>query len=123
MEKGVNQHWTPADEAHYNSLLGDSQTFAGRHLLMLLRDVQKYDLRTKAGRRAVAQGKLRLATATDDELTELATLEAELFSKDKLLSTATAERLESLKQTRAHIRKQGIKKGELVCGDTSRLTR
>jgi len=114
MEKGVHQVWTPALERHYNLLLGGCKTFAERHLTMLLRDVLKYDLRTKAGRRAAAQGKLRLVTATDDELTELATLEAEIWRRDKPFLTTKAERLESLFQMRDHLRKQGIKKTELV---------
>lgn len=113
MEKGISKHWTPADEKHYNRLLGGCQTFAERHILMLARDVLKYDLRTQAGKRAVAQGKLRLATATDEELQDLATLEAQIYSRDKPISAT--ERLESLKQSRVRIRKKGIKKGELEC--------
>lgn len=113
MEKGVNQHWTEADEKHYNRLLRGCQTFAEWHILTLAINVLKYDLRTKAAKRARAQGRLRLATATDEELQELATLEAQIFSRDK--PTSATERLEFLKQSRARIRKKGIKKSELVC--------
>ena len=78
-EDGVNSNWAETDEARWNDLLVSVETFAVKHVLLLFRAIIKYDLRTVAGRRAIKQARLRLATATEDDLREMAEFEAELF--------------------------------------------
>lgn len=121
MEKGVNQYWTPQAEEHYNRLLTTCHTFAERHLTMLLRDVLKYDGRSKESKRAMAQARLRFTTATDKDLEELSKLETrmqrEIPGEIPGLHRASlvAERLGQLKKERSQIRERGIKKEELEC--------
>ena len=69
----------------------------------------KYDGRTKAGERARTKVWLGLATATDDEVQELATLEHGLLEDGESI----VERIEHLKTVRAKIKQEGIKKSEL----------
>ena len=118
MENGVNQYWTPKAEEHYERLAAGCLTFAGRHLLMTVMERLKYNGQTKQGKRAVAQARLRLATFTDDELEELARMEALSIGQSKIsisIGRSVPERLESLKKTRAQIRETGIKESELAC--------
>jgi len=113
MEKGLSKSWTPKLEEYYRKLLAGCRTFAERHLLMTVMDLLKYDGRSKEGKRAIAGGRLRLATATDDDLKELARLEQTMPWRDKIPSVS--ERMEELKRERAEIREKGIKRGELEC--------
>ena len=69
----------------------------------------KYDGHTKAGERARTKVWLGLATATDDELQELATLEHSLLEDEESI----VERIDHLKTVRAKIKQEGIKKSEL----------
>ena len=78
---------------------------------MALTDALKYDGRTRAAKRARAQMRLRLATASDEELEELAKLEVAIIPEDIL--KGVRERLRNLKELRARIRKEGINRSEL----------
>jgi len=113
MEKGLSKRWTPKLEGYYRKLLAGCRTFAERHLLMTVMDLLKYDGRTKEGKKAIARGRLRLATATDEELEELARLEQTMPLRDN--TPSVSERVEELKRERAEVREKGIKKGELEC--------
>lgn len=113
MQKGISKYWTPDREAQVQRLIDGSHNFAEQSLLMALRDILKYDQRTKAGKRAEAQARLRLATATDEDLEEMAKLMGTLQgAKD---AGAVEEELEKLKKGRARVRKKGIKRSELEC--------
>ena len=123
MEKGVNQYWTPQAEELYERLLATCRTFAEQDLLMSIRDLLKYDLRTREGKRAVAQARLRIATATDEDIEELAALQVGLENKEKIDNGMTIEellplqagRVGVLKKLRAKVREKGIKRSELKC--------
>ena len=105
MEKGLSKYWTPEEEALYQSWLADCHTFAERDLLMTCREHLKYE-----GKREVAQHRLRLAPATDEELEEVAELEARMGGDG---SAFVAYRLKELRKRRAEIREKGIKRSEL----------
>jgi len=121
MEKGVSKYWTPKQEKVFTQMVASSQTFAERDLVMSIRDLLKYDLRTKEGKKAIARGRLRLAVANDEDLEELAALQVGLENKERIEKGMTREellplqeaRVEVLKNLRAKIRHRGIKKGEL----------
>lgn len=113
MEKGVCKTWTSAQEEEFNSGLARVHTFAERHLIMSIRNLLKYDQRTKEGKRAIAQARLRIATATDDELEELSNLE-QAIAKPQGLKEALATR-GNLKEVRLRILRQGINRSELAC--------
>lgn len=113
MEKGLSKYWTPQAEEHYKTLLDACDDFAIRHLFMTIRDLLKYDGRSKEGKRAIAQARLRIATATDEELYKLALAE-ELYAMAHHLPPPQG-RLEELKELRDKIREKGIKGGELEC--------
>ena len=121
MEKGVSKTWTPGQELEFEESIKRCRTFAERHLALLIRDVLKYDGRSKEGTRAMAQARLRLATATDEDLEELAELEVrqavERPGEIPGLHRASlvVEKLGHLKNTRAEIRQKGIKRSELEC--------
>ena len=122
MENGISKDWTPQAEEHYKGVLAGCRTFAERHLIMLLRDVFKYDGRSKEGKRAMAQARLRFSTATDEDLEELAKLETpiprEIPGEIPGLHWASlvAERIGQLKKERAQIREKGIRRSELEGG-------
>jgi len=113
MEKGVSKYWTPEAEERYKRLLAGCRDYAVRELTTNLRDLFKYDGRTRAAKRARAQANLRMATATDEELKQLAKLEVELMGENYI--GTVLERFEELKKRRADIRKRGIKRSELEC--------
>ena len=121
MEKGVFKTWTPGQELEFEERIKHCQTFAERHLLMLLRDTLKYDARSKEGKRAMSKARLRLATATNEDLEELAELQvgqvAESPGEIPGLHRASlvAENLGHLKKMRTEIRGKGIKRSELEC--------
>ena len=121
MEKGISKHWTPGKELEFEECIKRCRTFAERHLTMLIRDVLKYDARTKEGKRAMAQARLRLTVATDEDLKELAELQvrqaAERPGEIPGLHRASlvAENLRHLKNNQAHIKGKGIKRSELEC--------
>ena len=99
MEKGVHKSWTPEKEAEFKEVLDKRIPFAARNIIMLLRDIFKYDQRSRAGKRAMDQARLRLITATDDDLRDMARL------KIFLLGTGTeAEEVEQLKKYRDRVR-------------------
>jgi len=105
MEEVLYKGWTPEEEALYESWLASCHTFAERDLMMTAREHLKYE-----GEREIAQQRLRLATATDEELEEVAKLEEQLRGGG---STFVAYRLKKLKKRRAEIREKGIKRSEL----------
>jgi len=114
MAKEISKHWTPEQEARAQRLITGSHNFyAIQSLTMSLRDLLKYDHRTRAGRRAKAQARLRLATATDGDLEEMAELRFFIFG-EKTAGTI-AEALEELKEHRARVREEGFKRSELEC--------
>jgi len=113
MEKGISNYWTPKVEEKYNRLLADCLTFAERHIIMTLFDQVKYDQRTREGRRGRAQARLRLGTATDENLEEMAKL-AVILDEEENAGTV-AGKLENLKERRAEIVKRGIKRRDLEC--------
>ena len=121
MEKGVCETWTPEQEELWASRLRLHLTFAERHIALTMRDLLKYDLRTKQAKRAAAQGRLRIATATDQELEEIATLEARMRGgrpggiPGLDMAVLVLEGLERLENDRTEIREKGIKKSELEC--------
>ena len=110
--KGVSKYWTTAAEEKYKRLLAASDTFAERHLIMTIRDLLKYDGRTRQAKKAIAQGRLRLATATDEELGEMVRLESLMLGNDK---GSAEDRLQNYKTLRAKINEKGINyKGRYV---------
>jgi len=78
MENGICKTWTPGQELKFEEHIKHCRTFAERHLAMLVRDVLKYDGRSKESKRAMAQARLRLAVATEEDLKELAELQVQL---------------------------------------------
>lgn len=121
IEKGVCETWTPGQEELWERRLRLRLTFAERHLAISIRDLLKYDLRSKQAKIAIAQGRLRIAIATDKELEEIATLEARMQGERQGeipglgIAVLVIERLKLLKNTRAKIRERGIKRSELEC--------
>lgn len=120
-EEGVSKYWTPGQEMEFEHRLKGCRTFAERHLVMLTRDLLKYDGRSKAAKRAFAQARLRLATASDKDLKEMAELEAGL-QKDKpgeipgfARANFAAQRMNELEKTRTKIKRSGIGKEQLIC--------
>ncbi|MBA7685928.1 hypothetical protein ES703_94359 [subsurface metagenome] len=113
MEKGLSKYWTPEQEEHHRKLLATARTFAERDLIMSIRDLLKYDLRTKEGKKAIAQRRLRIATASDKELEQMAKLEAQIRGNGSPLFMKFS--LAGFKIIRAEIREKGIKRGELEC--------
>lgn len=109
MEKGVCKTWAPEQEELWARRLKGCRSFAERYLVMSVRDLLKYDGRTKQAKRAIAQCRLRLATATDQDLEEIAKLESEMLPRQSV-----AEILEELKKTRTEIKGKGIKGSELM---------
>lgn len=111
--KGISKYWTPKTEELWVRRLKGCRTFAESYWVMLMRDLLKYDGRTKQAKRAIAQARLRLATATDADIEELAKLESEMPQEEPRQSVA--ETVEELKKTRAEIREKGIKRSDLAC--------
>ena len=110
MEKGVSRSWTPGREELLRELLTTCHTFAERHILLCARDLLKYDGRSKESKRAANQGRLRLATATDQDLEELAKLEQKIFGE---ADSWLPQRLEELRQLRNEIGEKGIEQEDL----------
>jgi len=120
-EDGVSKYWTPGQEMEFEHRLKGCRTFAEKHLVMLTRDLLKYDGRSKAAKRAFSQARLRLSTASDKDLKEMAELEAAMqrdnpgeipgFTK----ASFTAQRRKELENTRAKIKTAGIKKEQITC--------
>lgn len=121
METGVSKYWTPGKELEFEEHIKRCRTFAEQHLTMLIRDVLKYDGRSKEGKRAMVQARLRLTVATNEDLKELAELQvrqaAERPGEIPGLHRASlvAQNLGLLKNTRAEIKEKGIKRSELEC--------
>jgi len=123
MEKGVCKTWTPQAEEHYERVLAGCSTYAQRDLVMSIRDLLKYDLRTRAGKGTVTRGRLRIAVATDTDLEEMASFVVVAENDRRIEGGMTVEQLlplqeakvEELKKLRAKINRRGIKRSELAC--------
>jgi len=121
MEKGIAKTWTPGQELKFEELIKHCRTFAERHLTILLRDVLKYDGRSKESKRAMAQARLRLAIATDKDLKELAELQVRQAVESPgeipglLRASLVANFLSLLKNDRDKIKQEGIKRSALEC--------
>lgn len=131
MERGVHKYWTSEAEDRYRQLLDKCHSVGERHLIMTVRDLIKYDGRSKEARRAIIQARLRLAIMTDAELEQMAKVETEMvlaqarkrtaIAPDKKLeellrkdsSDLMAEKLKEYKRVRAEIKEKGIKRSEL----------
>lgn len=113
MEKGISKHWTPEKEAAGQRMIDSCHTFAARHLMATMRDILKYDQRTRAGRRATAQAKLRLATATDKDLKQMAILYIDVVGVDK--GETPAEVFARLVVDRNNVREKGFQRSEIEC--------
>lgn len=106
MEKGLRKYWTPELDEMVEHLLGTCHGFANQHMLMALRNGLKYDMRTRQGKRAMAQIRLNLALASDAELEELARFEHDqLGANDK---KSAADRLTNLMRIRQQVRERGV---------------
>ena len=114
MEKGVRKTWTAEDEARCESMVDKMHTFGGKNFAMFMRDLCKYDPRTKAGRRAKAQADLRIAIATDKDLESIASFFTGLHKGSRASPLqAITEDIESWKKRRAEIQARGIKRNDL----------
>jgi len=118
--EGISKEWTPGKELEFEERIKHCRTYAERHLTMLIRDILKYDGRSKEGKRAMAQARLRLTVATDEDLKELAELQVQAAERPGEIpglhrASLVAENLGHLKKTQAEIRERGIKRSELEC--------
>lgn len=104
--KGVSKYWTAEAEEYYKRLVASCRTFAERDLTMTIRDLLKYDLRTREAKKAVEQGRLRLAVATDEDIEELVRLQCQMRGGEVI---SPEKKLEELKELRAKIRERGIR--------------
>jgi len=111
MEKGVYRHWTEQQEQLWVRRLSVCHTFAELHLTTIVRNVLKYDWRTKQAKKANAQAVLQFITATDADLQELANLEAKIYRETD--PEQVAKRLEELKKRRDEFKGEGIKRSDL----------
>jgi len=116
---GVNQYWTQHHEIEWEMRIVACRSFAEKHVTILMRDVLKYDGRSKESQRAKAQSRLRIALASDADLVELAEFEVSMEERapgwipglDK--SLRVQERVGELKEQRAMIKRDGIKSDDL----------
>ncbi len=110
-ENGIATIWTPELEASFQERIDTAPNFAAKHFAMTLRDLLKFDHRSKAFRRALAQAQLRMATLTDKECEQLAVLRSFLPGKtrDMLIDEATRK----VKELRDRVIIAGINKEEL----------
>jgi len=119
MEKGVSKYWTLAKELEYQERLKRCRSFAERHVTLLMHDIMKYDGRSKQGKRVLAQAMLRIATASDRELREIAELETDMDEEERgeipglTRATVMAQNLEILLKARAEIKQRGIREEQL----------
>ena len=112
MKDGLSKYWTPQAEEHYRQLLASCHSFAERDLIMTIRNLLKYDGRTKESRRSVAQGRLRIATATDEEIREMAELQEQMEGGGG--AVAVPDTLEKLRGLRTELGEKGIKGSEIM---------
>lgn len=82
MEKGISKHWTPEQDAQFKRMLDAPLSFAMRFILTSIRNLLKYDHRTRESKKARARLHLMLATATDDDLAELEALQKEKLGEE-----------------------------------------
>jgi len=111
VSKGTTKYWTEEQEREFEQRLAECKTFAERTLVMTIRDLVKYDARTREGRQAVAKARLRLATASDDDLEELARLQVSLGGDHP--GETVSQALVRLKAARQGVRERGVTREEL----------
>ena len=110
-ENGVSKCWTPTIEAYFELQIRRSRSFAGKHLLLLLRDLLKYDHRSRESKRRLAHARLRLAIASDKDLEEMAKIICNMPTDGE--STSFNQELNTLRQLQAGILKRRVKLEEL----------
>ena len=104
MEKGTRKDWTPESEEIFIYFLNRCTTSAERQLITVIRDLAKYDQRTRAGKRARAKSQLYLFNCSDNDLIELAKLES------LLLGCPVEDKLAQLRLAQSYIKEKGIKR-------------
>lgn len=81
-ENGIGKFWSPELEAELQERIETAPNFAARHYAMTTRDVLKFDHRSKAYKRALAQERLRMMTFTDRDCELLAIIKGHLPGKN-----------------------------------------
>ena len=109
--EGISKQWTPEQEELWKKRLRSCRTFAQRHLTLLIRDLLKYDRRSRESKKRFAQARLQLAVASDRDLEEMAKIICQMPAEGKPI--AFSEELEEQKQSQARIRERGVKPQEL----------
>lgn len=84
-KKGCS-HWNERRESLFREELGKELSFGERHIVLCFYEQLKCDGRTKEGKLVRKRAQMRLATASDSALTDLAKCEVRLF-KAELYST------------------------------------
>jgi hypothetical protein len=117
-ERGLNIAWGEKQEETFRQILSRCDSFAERHLILTLVTLMKYDLRTREGKRKQAEARLRISTATDEDLEEMAGLlcGSKSIRVDPELGWTKPELLERLRGVREAVHKRGIRKEELCLG-------
>jgi len=113
MEKGLSKHWTEEQEEYWTRRLSECHTFAEQYVATVIRNLLKYDWRSKQAKKAQAQAVLQLIIATDADLEELAELEAKIYQETG--PEQVAKHLEELKKERDEFRERGVKRSDLEC--------
>lgn len=109
--KGISKQWTPSLEAHFELQIRRSRTFAQRHLTLLIRDLLKYDHRSRESKKRFAQARLRLLTASHRDLEEMAQIIIQMPAEGK--TVIFNDELTKLKQLQARIKERGVEAEEL----------
>lgn len=103
---GLRRCWTPELEMKFNFFLNGPAmsgpgSFARRHVILSIRDMLKYDGRTREGKKAAVAAELRLAIATNDELEEIAEISHSLED-----NASVGQILFQLKETQDQLRRE-----------------
>lgn len=106
MEKGISKHWTSKEDAQFKRMLDAPLSFAMRFMLTSIRDLLKYDHRTRESKRASAKLHLTLAMASDDDLAELEALQKEKLGEEGYRKLA--EETQDFWEIRERVRATGI---------------
>lgn len=114
MEKGLSNHWTPEKEAIFQRFLAGARTFAERYMITMIGNVLKYDGRTREAKKATARLHLSLATASEDDLVELAGLQHQLVGPGA--HHTAHERLKELVALQDKVKARGIPRNLIARG-------
>lgn len=82
MGKGIVLTWGPGLDAEFQKLIDSANGFAERYMITSLRNILKYDGRTREAHKARARLHLMLAMATDQDLAELEALALERLGEE-----------------------------------------